>query len=773
IVSSGTISTSGGDAYGILALGENGSIISEGEIVTEGKAAHGLGGSGSGHRLENRGSITTRGDQAQGLAAAILDNRLENYGTVTTFGDHSNGLWIKGSLSQVENDGTIETEGYSSSGISISGSGNRAVNRGAIYTEGELAHGMFATGGNLLLHSGTIETTGEDAYGMFVREGDNGLEIAGDVFSRQAEAVRIGGTFDSDARAVEQSGAAGNRLLLHGSPEIVGDMVNDGADDGATVYFGIAFDEAAPEGYATAPTDFAYEGSFDGQSWQGELVSGRVRLNGGRNAFSLFTVHPGALLGGTTTLAGDLVNNGRIAPGNSIGTINVEGDYHQGAGAVLQMEIGGSQSDKLVVGGDAIFEEGSLLFMEPTAPILGGDFSLLDAEGTISGIPLMNLADTALLDFTLNSGSGALTLQVDRTAYAEIAASGNQRHLGGALDSLLPDASEDLANVLMQIDSLEQDVSVRQTFDALTPTSYAALPDVPFLSMRRFVNALPENVKKSPDEPWSSYARVFSLHARRDAGHGTTGYSLDGHGVLSGLDRRMGDLLVGGALSYQRTEINHDDSGSRSDSDALLTALRAAVHLDRWHVKGELGYGHQWDDNRREIRTLEMVRQAESRNQSDTLYVGMESGRSFYTGPLTLTPFAGLDYAAHFWGGFDENGAEALNVELEHTTADSLRGTWGFLIAAPTDVGRFTLDPQLRLAWGREFADDSYSYRAELEGQSFTVSGRELGRDILQVGLDLRAGLGEKLSAAVSLDYERRGAGDDGYAARGGITWYF
>ncbi|MFO7981818.1 MAG: autotransporter outer membrane beta-barrel domain-containing protein, partial [Desulfuromonadales bacterium] len=326
---------------------------------------------------------------------------------------------------------------------------------------------------------------------------------------------------------------------------------------------------------------------------------------------------------------------------------------------------------------------------------------------------------------------------------------------------------------LMQIDSLEQEVSVRQTFDALTPTSYAALPDVAILSMRRFASALPENVKKSPDEPWSSYARVFSLHARRDAGHGITGYSLDGQGVLSGLDRRMEDLLVGGALSYQRTEIDHDDSGSRSDSETLLAALRAAAHYDRWHVKGAIGYGHRWDDSRRVIQALETVRQAESRNRSDTLYVGMESGRSFPTGPLTLTPFAGLDYAAHFWGGFGENGAEVLNMKVEHTTAESLRGTWGFLIAAPTDVGRFTLDPQLRLAWGREFADDSYSYRAELEGESFRVSGRNLGRDILQVGLDLRAGLGERLSAAVSLDYERRGAGDDGYAARGGITWYF
>lgn len=800
VILDGIIRTSGVGAFGILAHEANQSVISEGEIVTSGNGAIGLGGSGSGHRLKNRGTIRTLGIQAHGLAAANLNNHLTNYGTVTTSGGQARGFYawgtgnqmenlgliittgssgygmhIFGTGNQAENSGQISTKGTSGYGLFLADRGNRALNNGDIFTGGNFAHGLVADGGeNLLVHSGRIETAGEDAFGIFVRGGDNGLEIAGAVVSGQAEAVRLGGLWNSGATGVEPTDATGNRLLLHGSPEIVGDIVNDGADEGATVYFGAAIDETVPDLYVPAPTDFAYGGSFTGRTWRGEAVSGIVRLNGERNAFSLLTVHSGALLGGNTTLTGDLMNNGRVAPGNSIGTIAVEGDYLQAAGADLQMEIGGAESDRLTVGGDAIFEEGALLSIEPITPILGGSFSLLEAGGMLGGMPQMNVGDTALLGFTLENVNEALTLQVARTAYADIAASGNQRHLGAALDRLLRDASGDLAAILLQVDGLVEAAAVRQTFDALTPTSYAALPDAAFFSMRRFIAALPstETAQLNTGAPWSGFVRGLSLHARRDDGSGMTGYRHDAEGIVFGGDRRLGDLQVGGALSFQRMEVDHDNSHSQTKSEALLAALRTSWRRDRWHLLGLVGYGHQWDGSRREIRAADFSRLAKSSGQADTLFAAVESGHSFRTGPVTLTPFGGLDYAAYFWGGFAEKGAGSLNASIESTSAESLRGTMGVVIAAPTDVGGVTLDPRVRLAWSHEFADDSYAYRAQLAGESFRVHGRDLGRDYLEAGLNLQVRFGQKISFGVRLDYQRR-HDQEGYAAEGGITWQF
>jgi hypothetical protein len=59
---------------------------------------------------------------------------------------------------------------------------------------------------------------------------------------------------------------------------------------------------------------------------------------------------------GTGTLGGvgiTLINNGTIAPGNSIGTISVEGNYTATGDAKHEFQIDGTQNDKLIVTGTA------------------------------------------------------------------------------------------------------------------------------------------------------------------------------------------------------------------------------------------------------------------------------------------------------------------------------------------------------------------------------------------------------------------------------------
>jgi hypothetical protein len=78
-------------------------------------------------------------------------------------------------------------------------------------------------------------------------------------------------------------------------------------------------------------------------------------------SLAVLQADPVQLNGGTLTgagiIIGNLINNGgTIIPGHSAGTINVQGDYTQGANAVLALEIGGTQPgqfDQLAVTGTA------------------------------------------------------------------------------------------------------------------------------------------------------------------------------------------------------------------------------------------------------------------------------------------------------------------------------------------------------------------------------------------------------------------------------------
>ncbi len=62
--------------------------------------------------------------------------------------------------------------------------------------------------------------------------------------------------------------------------------------------------------------------------------AGTLSVNGDISSSSVVTVNSGGTLGGTGTLPSTVINSGgTLAPGNSIGTINVSGDLNFNSGA--------------------------------------------------------------------------------------------------------------------------------------------------------------------------------------------------------------------------------------------------------------------------------------------------------------------------------------------------------------------------------------------------------------------------------------------------------
>ncbi|MGO6848699.1 autotransporter outer membrane beta-barrel domain-containing protein, partial [Rhizobium ruizarguesonis] len=83
------------------------------------------------------------------------------------------------------------------------------------------------------------------------------------------------------------------------------------------------------------------------------VTGGRLAING--SITSPVTTSGTGILGGIGTIFGDVTNAGTMAPGNSIGTLTVAGNY-TGSGGTLEIEtvLGGdaSPSDRLVVTGN-------------------------------------------------------------------------------------------------------------------------------------------------------------------------------------------------------------------------------------------------------------------------------------------------------------------------------------------------------------------------------------------------------------------------------------
>ncbi|TXT23052.1 MAG: hypothetical protein FD134_2296 [Gallionellaceae bacterium] len=139
------------------------------------------------------------------------------------------------------------------------------------------------------------------------------------------------------------------------------------------------------------------------------------------NANGSFTVGAGAtvaagglglvnygLLGGTGTVAGNVISSGNVGPGNSPGMLSITGDYTQSALGTFTAEIGGllagTQYDVLNVSGTAfldgllnvsLYDLGGGLF----APHAGDYFDILTAStitGSFSSLSFATLSDPNL-----------------------------------------------------------------------------------------------------------------------------------------------------------------------------------------------------------------------------------------------------------------------------------------------------------------------------------------------------------------------------------------
>src|SRR5690606_292106 len=124
----------------------------------------------------------------------------------------------------------------------------------------------------------------------------------------------------------------------------------------------------------------------------GEMGSGNTVIRGGAVLVvpGGFHLRPGGRLGGNGTLRSDLVNEGTVAPGESIGTLTIDGTYTHVQNGILEVETrADGDTDQLSVTGTATLLGG-------TVQVLPDDhvrnyrgktvsYDILVAEGGIDG----------------------------------------------------------------------------------------------------------------------------------------------------------------------------------------------------------------------------------------------------------------------------------------------------------------------------------------------------------------------------------------------------
>ncbi|HEX3882272.1 MAG TPA: autotransporter-associated beta strand repeat-containing protein, partial [Stellaceae bacterium] len=817
----GTLTLSGANTYtgattinaGTLALGNTAAIADSSGLT--------LAASGTTFDISNAGG-STKVSALSGVGGSVVNlgaNQLVvgGGGAATTFAGVIQGT---GSLFELPSNTLTLTGANTYTGGTMITSGTLAIGAGgslaATGAVGFLDSGIFdiSNGGNQTIgdlsgipgtvvlgaNTLTLGTADSTSFGGVIsgtggltKQGAGTLALAGvDTFSGtvtiNAGTVAIG-PFGSISSASVNLAASGTSFDV--SAPIGPVIQNLSGVGGSTVSVGtqtLSFGTAAS-------TTFA--GSFTGSgglTWQG---TGTLSLTGNSNGFSGTTAitagtvalgtdsAPGASLGGNIlvvggmlkgfgTIGGNLSNNaGTVAPGGSIGTLTVGGNYTQGGGGTLSIEVSPAAASQLKVGGAATLNGALALLFDPgtyapasykilTASAVSGTFSTVTGTNP-SGIAQSVLYDPADVTLTLGAASIApvIVAPTNDTIYTAVTSTAiltAQQMNGIILDRVGARAAGIADGQVAALGGAGMPVHVAQSGNV------AALGDV--------ASALPQVL--GSDGGWFRGVGGFaSINGSASA----PGFTSSTGGFLGGYDRPVGpNVYLGVAGGYLHSAVG-EHSTSNGTEDSARFAVYGGALLGPSLLSGTAGYAHDWLNTQRGITGIGTASESHGADEATAAaqWSLPQPIRGLSGGVATLTPKVGLQFVHLSEAAFADTGASGFDLSAGGHGTDSLQPYIGAALSQKmTSESGTVITPELRLGYAYEALSNARLLTVTTaSGASFPVTGVAPSRSQVTAGIGLTMTAGPNMSLYADYDALLPTGNITSQTVQAGFRWRF
>ena len=574
---------------------------------------------------------------------------------------------------------------------------------------------------------GWLRLSGNNRFGGATVEGGT-LEFSGDNALSAAVAVNRGGNLHVSGRL------AGSALGVHGGRAWIGGQVS-----GAPV-------QVRQGGRLL----LAKTGRIEGGGLQ--LMASQARIDG--QVTGRVDVDAGSRLDGDGRL-GPTWMAGTIAPGHSIGTLTITGDYVQQPGSVYEAEVDpAGRSDLLQVEGRARLQGGTLRLV-PTAVgvALGQRWRVLAARSLVGRFATVEGAPSPFLAFTANYEGDAVQAQLGRgRPLASAARTRNQRSVAGAVDRtpdrhVLPQrlTQLQLAQLPAALEPLSGELHASMRTLLLQDTQGPR--DVALARARHGQDAF--TAQSAAGRGHGLWADVHQSRQRLDGDGNADSATLSGSIALVGYDQAFDSgwqagLFGGGGKRGAQARAAQD----RAD----VKTTHAGLHVSqRWGRLGaRAGVAHSWQQvrSRRQVPVVGQAgaAAAQARYEANTSQWFAELGYRWERARGGVEPFlqyAGLRLRSD---AVQERGGHA---PLAVAAAKQAVGLWsgglrfGFDLAARGQVQDW-LSLRGSLAYQRAYGDLTPAAQMQWQqGPGFTVWGAPLAKRSTLAALGIAARLSE------------------------------
>jgi fibronectin-binding autotransporter adhesin len=609
---------------------------------------------------------------------------------------------------------------------------------------------------------------------------------------------------------------AGTLQLGNGgtSGSIVGDVTNNGVfaiNRSDTLTFG---------GVISGSGAFAQIGPGATVLTAANTYSGDTNINGGTLqvdgsiASANTLVNPGGALAGIGVIGGNLFNSGVVSPGDSPGTLTVNGNYTQSAAGTLRIEIGGlalPQHDLLQMSGNATLDGAlQLVRLNSFAPLGGDSVIILSATGGVTGTFATvesNFSGT-LLSVEVIYDPTDVRVVFEQGSFVLPGLTPNQQAVAENLDRSVGDSRA--AELIGFLDT-EPLGALPRDYDLIAPEELASIYEIGFsqatiqwqniqrrtddiragstgfsaagYQMRdrhgfakgadgKMVLEKGSVMQASPENRWGVFITGVGQFVNvGDQDFNAPGYDITTGGVTVGVDYRLSNnFAIGMSGTYAHSNADLVNDG-RVEVDGGKGGLYASYFSDGFYV--DLAANGGW--NSYDTRRAALLGQARGNSDGAEFNGLIGAGYDWKIEGLRFGPIAPFQYSYIDLDSFTERGSLAP-LHYPDQNEDSLRSTLGGRFSHDVKLGRMIFRPEVRAAWQHEYNDRAYPVDAQLgsgAGGIFTVHGPRIGRDSALIGAGAVLVWNERVSTYIYYDGQFGRSNYDSNNVSGGVCVSF